>query len=64
MPSGAKLSPLRAPADLERADAVCPLSSRQGVLQGMWDLIRGSTRINPARPTILGTAVVQQWMQH
>jgi hypothetical protein len=37
MASGAKLSPLRASADLERADVVCPLSSRQGVLQDMWD---------------------------
>jgi hypothetical protein len=42
MASGAKLSPLRALADLERADVVRPLSSRQVVLQDMWDLIRGS----------------------
>jgi hypothetical protein len=34
MASGAEPSPLRAPADLERANAVCPLSTRQGVPQG------------------------------
>lgn len=31
---GAKPSPPRAPADLERADATCQLSSRQGVPAG------------------------------
>src|SRR5262245_20762680 len=41
MASGAELSPLRALADLERAGVACPLSSRQDVLQDMWDLIRG-----------------------
>src|SRR5438046_10645573 len=34
MASGVRPSPPRAPADLERADAVCPLSARQDVPQG------------------------------
>jgi len=34
MASGAEPSPVRAPADLERAYDVCPLSTRQGVPKG------------------------------
>src|SRR5262249_24786576 len=57
MASGAKLGPLRDLADLERADGVCALSSRQVVLQDMWDLIRGSrVRALEGRHPALGSS--------